>query len=94
MLEISTAKIYCFTEMTKYLVEKNASFYSFTLDFNKIRFSLKKRITLGVIGFVYSALYIKRSILNLFTDAENIRCSRMHFLNSYEISQGCFEDKR
>lgn len=56
MLEISTAKIYCFTEMTKYLVEKNALFYSFTLDFNKIRFSLKKRITLGVIGLVYFAL--------------------------------------
>lgn len=29
--------------MTKYSVENNALFYSFTLDFNKIRFSLKKK---------------------------------------------------
>lgn len=35
MLENSTAKIYCFTEMTKYLVEKYALFYSFTLDWQK-----------------------------------------------------------
>ena len=56
MLEISTAKIYCFSEMTKCLVEIYEFFYSFTLVFSKIRFSLKKRITLGVIGFVYSAL--------------------------------------
>ena len=70
MLEISTAKIYCFSEMTKCLVEIHVLFYSFTLVFNKIRFSLKKRITLGVIGFVYSALYIKRSKLNLLSYAE------------------------
>ena len=56
MLEISTAKIYCFSEITKCLVEIYAFFYSFDLVFSKIRFSLKKRITLGVIGFVYSAL--------------------------------------
>ena len=52
------------------MVKKYASFYSFTLVFSKIRFSLKKRITLGVIGFVYSALYIKRDKLDLLSDAE------------------------